>query len=242
MPRTTFGPSTRSQSSCNSPIGCCFRPGDTRPPGAGTSCAGESGGQRTFSIAIAVAFLGRPRAAPINRHSPDSGQFLGQSHLLDRLGQRQIGLVGGKRRSKPAVDGTATLIRTVLPESRHASPLVARAFDLPGSSSRRGWCSQPGDQGQDFGEHPSRDCDLGHLEGHGSRCLLALFRDPAGNAGNVTPSPCWIPMVSPPCGCPCFPDHREMRRSADGLTLPRIVRARRRVIVGNDECRLERPV
>ena len=146
MPRTTFGPSTRSQSSCNSPIGCCFRPGDTRPPGAGTSCAGESGGQRTFSIAIAVAFLGRPRAAPINRHSPDSGQFLGQSHPLDRLGQRQIGLVG-KRRSKPAVDGTATLIRAVLPESRHASPLVARASDLPGSSCRRGWCSQPGDQG-----------------------------------------------------------------------------------------------
>ena len=148
MPRTTFGPSTRSQSSCNSPIGCCFRPGDTRPPGAGTSCAGESGGQRTFSIAIAVAFLGRPRAAPINRHSPDSGQSLGQSHPLDRLGQGQIVFVAGKRRSKPAVDGTATLIRAVLPESRPASPLVARAFDLPGSSCRRGWCSQPGDQGQ----------------------------------------------------------------------------------------------
>ena len=114
-----------------------------------------------FSIAIAVAFFGRPRAAPINRHSPDSGQFLGQSHSLDRFGQRQIGFVVGKRRSKPAVDRTATLIRAVLPESRHASPLVDRAFDLPGSSCRRGWCSQPGDQGQDFSEHLSRDCDLG---------------------------------------------------------------------------------
>ena len=44
---------------------------------------------------------------------------------------------GAIEASKPAVDGGAFLIRTVLPASRQASPLVAPAFDLPGTSCRR---------------------------------------------------------------------------------------------------------
>lgn len=111
MPRTTFGPSTRSQSSCNSPIGCCFRPGDTRPPGAGTSCAGEGGGQRTFSIAIAVAFLGRPRAAPINLSGPPQFRSCGSIRAIFRVSrwnrERLRLKVGGLQRHSPQLSTRA---------------------------------------------------------------------------------------------------------------------------------------
>ena len=59
-----------------------------------------------------------------NRHSPDSRGFGARIAPLTGLGNGKCA-VASKRRSKPAVDGTATLKRAALPASRHTSPLVA---------------------------------------------------------------------------------------------------------------------
>jgi len=56
--------------------------------------------------------------------------------------------------------------RSALSASRHAYPLVIARIRPPCPSCRRGWRPQPGDQGQDFGEHLSRHRDLGQLDGH----------------------------------------------------------------------------
>src|SRR6516225_6744793 len=58
-----------------------------------------------------------------NRHSPDSGEFWARIALFTQLGANS--LRRGQEAieaSKPAVDGGAILIHTVLPASRHTSP------------------------------------------------------------------------------------------------------------------------
>ena len=60
--------------------------------------------------------------------------------------------------------------------SRRTSAVAAAAFYAVDRSCGRGWCAEPGDQGQNVGEHLLRYCDFGHLERDVSAVADALRR------------------------------------------------------------------